>query len=331
MKSKILIIFNGADQSSRKSGGWEADEETEKVAYKISKTLKKSGYQTELKKIEINNIDNDANQLPTDKVIFNYCEWTGNNYLAEVELLKIIAQRNLVYTGCSWQDHEWALDKGRMKFKFSEAGMPILPSVTYSGDAAVIEKGINFPAIVKTSREHCSIGLDEDSVVYDRKSAQIKAKEVYEKYNQPVILEEFAEGNEYQVFVFETNKGMVTLPVYETVYHPAEKPVLMTYADNWLQTDFEKKVKSIGVLNNIDKDEQLRQMAEGYFHKLKMRGYVRFDLREKSGRIFVLEVNPNPAIGWTDEYDFIRVCAQAAGMKYEDILEMVISGARRGV
>ena len=145
------------------------------------------------------------------------------------------------------------------------------------------------------------------------------------------MIEEFAEGNEYQVFVFETGNQLVSLPVYETRYRKTDKPVLVTFRDNWYGGSFSDKVIRVGAIKDAAKDKAIRSLSLEIFKKLKVKGYTRIDFREKSEKLYILELNSNPALGWTEKWDFIKVCGEAAGMTYPDVLQLVISGARPGV
>jgi D-alanine-D-alanine ligase-like ATP-grasp enzyme len=106
---------------------------------------------------------------------------------------------------------------------------------------------------------------------------------------------------------------------------------LVTFKDNWYGGSFSDKVVRVGVTRDVMKDTSIRSLAVEIFNKLRVKGYTRVDFREKSGKLFILELNSNPALGWTEEWDFIKVCAEAAGMTYTDVLKLVISGARPGV
>ncbi len=75
----------------------------------------KLGYQSKNIEVFKNKIDSVVRKFDADDLIFNYCEWTGNDYKVEVEMLKMIAERRLTYTGVSWKEYEWMGDKTVMK------------------------------------------------------------------------------------------------------------------------------------------------------------------------------------------------------------------------
>ncbi len=106
---------------------------------------------------------------------------------------------------------------------------------------------------------------------------------------------------------------------------------MVTFKDNWYGGSFFDKVVRVGVIKDAAKDAAVRSLAVEIFEKLKVKGYTRIDFREKSGKLYILELNSNPALGWTEKWDFIKVCGEAAGMTYPDVLQLVISGARPGV
>lgn len=325
---KHIVIYNEIENKISDPEVLVADEETVHAAEKIFQSLLKRNIDCELVPINLHNFTDVLKGLDEKSVVVNYCEWTGKYYPQGVEVLKILAEKNMVYTGGNWKDFEWSSDKLLMRKIFLDHDFPVLKSRAVAQNEDVTDLDMNYPAIVKTTREHCSIGLDDTSVVFDEASALKKAKSLSNKYQQPVLIEEFAEGNEYQLFIFLTDKGMVTLPVYETEYEKEGGPKLMTYAENWEDEELSKKIKRVGVIQDENKDKLIREMGKKMFSELNMRGYARIDFREKAGELYILEINVNPSIAWTDEYDFISVCATAEGLNFDDILDLVLAGAK---
>ena len=333
MMKNIVVIYNHPDIDI-KDGNLNIspeDQDTLIGAKKIYNTLGKMGYKVTIKGIKAIEMEDSIRNIPKETLIFNNCEWTGKNSQVPIEMLKIFAEEGRVYTGCSWKDYEWSMEKQKTKEALEIFNFPLLNSTIYENGKLLNGNDLCFPAIVKTNKEHCSVGLDEDSVVYDLPSALNKADQLYQQYQQPILVEEFAEGNEYQVFVFDTPQGLVTLPAYETIYKFSNKPVLITFEDNWINESVNNKVSYIGRMKDKQKEIKITNLARDIFTKMKIRGYIRIDFREKDGKLYVLEVNTNPAISWTDELDFIRVCGEAAGLDYQGLLDLVLSGAKSGV
>ncbi len=320
--NKILVIYNAADRSDP------TEEETKIGAEKIFNYLRGGGCDVSIRKVFKNRISEFVREVDRNTLVFNYCEWTGKKCKYEIELLERMAKRGISFTGCNARQHEILLDKTLMVEKFRSFGVPMLGSVMMNAndDAAKLAH-IKYPAIVKTTLEHCSIGLTKNCVVYDGVSAVRQVRRLYKKFRQPIMVEEFANGNEYQVFVFRTRRGVRTLPVYETQYRKLHEPVLITYAENWLGKSISKKVKRIGVTMNQMMDRKIRRMGVELFKKLGSIGYIRMDLRVRDSRLYVLEANPNPSIAWTEDLDFIKVCAEAAGKDFGQIIEWIISGS----
>ena len=325
----IKVIYNGSDDDVLEDVKV-TYEETFYGANKIYETLSTKYPNVQLVLIRKESIAEQLAEFEEGSLVFNYCEWTGNNIKDELELLKEVEARNFPYTGCSYDEHGLLLDKTIMKNEIKKRGFDNLNYIFADENTDVSElNGLSFPVIIKPTLEHCSIGLDDDSVAFDAQTALDKAKSVSKKYQQKVMVEEFANGNEYQAFVFETEKGLETLPVYETRYKASDKPVLVTFEDNWTDSHIDEKVERIGILQDQEKDQAIRLLATKLFASFGGKGYVRVDFRERDGKLYVLELNPNPSIAWTDEQDFINVCATGAGMTFEQVLDWVVSGARK--
>jgi D-alanine-D-alanine ligase len=322
---KYSVIYNQENEESEPDIA-ATDEETVFGAEKIFAYLQTCGF-AEIIPMQADNYETKMNRLDKNSIVVNYCEWSGNNYRYAINLLKYLEENNYAYTGGSWKDFLWSADKLLMRDLFINNKFPILNSRIFGTDQNVSLSNINYPAIVKTTREHCSIGLDDTSVVSDEVQAIKKATSLSEKYQQPVMIEEFAEGNEYQLFVFSTDRGLVTLPVYETIYNESNNLNLISYAENWTDDELSKKIKKIGITEDKKKNSAVTELGIEMFKTLNMRGYCRMDFREKGADLKVLEINVNPSIAWTDEFDFISVCGTAAGLNFNGIVDLVISGA----
>jgi D-alanine-D-alanine ligase len=124
---------------------------------------------------------------------------------------------------------------------------------------------------------------------------------VIEKYHQFALVEEFIEGRELNVGLLETNGKVGVLPISEIDYSefPEGVPKICGYEAKWIPESLEyQKSKPIcpAPLEWVVK-KRVEQLALKVFKLFGCRDYARVDMRiARDGKIYVLEVNPNPDI-----------------------------------
>lgn len=320
--NKIAVIYSQVDPLSTNDEEKLADKDTYDSAQLVYESLLRQGYEAELYGMEPNNIEV-IKKIKAD-IFFNMCEWTGNKSEKSVRVVKILEQLNRNYTGGDLMSQIWGNDKVLMKKEMARIGLPI-PRWT-SDDK--LQDAV-FPSIVKTSKEHCSIGISAASIVKDGPSLVLQVAEMRKKFSQPLIIEEFLPGNEYQAFVIGTNKAPLVLPLYETVYkmNAFDDLVLMTFDDNWSDENVSNKVKRIGIANDGDLTNQIVNLARKAFVDLECVGYIRLDFRVKDGKPYVLEINVNPGLGWGEDED-VAVSARAANLSFDQLIKLIIDAPR---
>ena len=69
--------------------------------------------------------------------------------------------------------------------------------------------------------------------------------------------------------------------------------------------------------------EKIQHVCKRAFRALELSGYARIDLRlEESGRVWVLEANPNPQIAKGEDF---AASAAVTGLSYETVLQRIIN------
>src|SRR5262249_38772942 len=94
------------------------------------------------------------------------------------------------------------LDKDCAKRMVAAAGVATPAWQVYRGDYAAVEKelqNLTLPLIIKPAFEGSSKGILSTSLVRDRGQLEAKLDEVFCHYRQPVLIEEFIEGDELTV------------------------------------------------------------------------------------------------------------------------------------
>jgi D-alanine-D-alanine ligase len=137
-------------------------------------------------------------------------------------------------------------------------------------------------------------------------------------YKQDIIAEEYIEGRELNVAVL----GNSILPVSEIDFTglPENFPKIVTYDGKWIAESIYYENTKPKCPADLDKKlkKKVETIALHAFEALGCRDYARIDLRiSKSGKPYVIEVNPNPDI--SEDSGFARA-ASAKGISYPELL-----------
>lgn len=186
-----------------------------------------------------------------------------------------------------------------------------------------IPKTINlkYPIIIKLVTEDASIGISENSVVYDYESLKQQCKFLFSTYNKDVILEEYIAGRELNVSIL----GGKTLPISGINFQglPKNLPKIVTYEAKWSpgSTYYKYSNPECPVELPLKLEEKIKEVALSAYRALGCRDYARVDIRLTKHNIpYVIEVNPNPDI--SPDSGFIR-STEAAGIPYDELLSIL--------
>jgi len=188
-----------------------------------------------------------------------------------------------------------------------------------------------FPLIVQPSQEHAGLGFDRESVVHSKKALRAKMREILREYSQPVMVEAFLPGREFNVGIIGGQRLRV-LPLAEVDYTqlPASIPPIMSYAAKWIETSEEYGKTSVVCPAAADPAlaREVSTTALRAFRAVGAWGYGRVDIRlDADGRPCVLDVNCNACL--EEGHGLVRQ-ADRAGISYPGLLQMIVRAAIEG-
>ena len=180
---------------------------------------------------------------------------------------------------------------------------------------------LKFPVILKLLNEDASIGISEYSVVNNSDEFKKQLDFLSNTYKQDIIAEEYIEGRELNVAIL----GTTVLPISEIDFTglPENLPKIVTYESKWFAESIYYEHTKPKCPADLDKKlkKKITTIALEAFNALSCRDYARVDIRlDKSGRPYVIEVNPNPDI--SDDSGFARAAA-AKGISYPELLNTI--------
>lgn len=233
-------------------------------------------------------------------VVFNLCESVYGNSCWEMNIPALLDLFRIPYTGSSPLTLGLCQDKGKVK-DILQSQEILTPRYRIFERAAGPLKGNLFPIIVKPLHEDGSLGISRESVVFDDETLGKQIQYVIEQYQQPALVEEFVDGRELNVGLMETDGKVEILPISEIDYSefPEGVPKICGYEAKWVteSSEYQKSKPVCPALLEWITKKRIEHIAVRVFKLFECRDYARVDIRvDRDGKIYVLEVNPNPDI-----------------------------------
>lgn len=262
-------------------------------------------------------------------VVFNLVESLGKDQRLSSVVAGLFELVGLPYTGAPFQTLMVTTDKALTKTILKAEGIRT-PEWWLFRDGISPSRVTGFPVLLKPAFEDASIGIDEDSLLYNEEEIVACLKRMISTYNQPILIERFIEGREFNVSLVERPDGtMEVLPVAEMVFNdwPEGKPRIVSYRAKWSMDSFEAK-NTVRRFNPEDAPlDKIKEVSLRCWDVLGLKGYARVDMRmDAEGNLYVLEVNANPCL--SPDAGFIAA-SEEAGYSAREVVDMIIRSALR--
>lgn len=318
--NKITVLYNLPLDKN-----YLADVDTEVSAKEIAKTLSEQ-YDVQLMGIlpqTISNIQNISADL-----VFDMIEWSGNNFPYALKAIDLLQKTGIPFTGSDSRGFGISADKIVMKKLMDMHGIPTPSWQVFKTGNEKTKTDLNFPLIVKPALEHCGMGVSQLSLAHTSSELHTKVSESLKEFNQPILAEEFIDGRELHVTVFEKNGKPWVLPATEIIFKKSAgfAPIL-SYAGKWEESSEEYGMSWPEIAKLTDAQQRtMEKIAIQAYSELGGRDYPRLDMRLRGDDFFVLEINNNPGIDFSLESGFGLSC-RAAGFDYLEALAHICEHA----
>ena len=307
-KTKIALVV----------GGLSSERE---VSFKTGESFAKALDELQMDYITIEANDDLPSQLQDLRpgVVLNalHGKWAEDGVVQGVcEYLKI------PYTGCGVLASAIGMDKAIAKQIWERNGIQtakgyVIKLKDAKEDLSQLQPEIEFPLVVKPSRDGSSVGI---SICQSKEDWQ-KALESASRYDQELIVESYIPGDEVCVAIFEDKSFTPIEIVPKEGYYDYESKYTSGKTEYFLPARLPEDVLS-----------QLKKVALESYHCIGGRSYARVDFRVKDKKdIYILEINTLPGctetslvpksvahegIGFTE---FVRRLIMTARLDYENV------------
>jgi len=265
-------------------------------------------------------------------IVFNIAEG-GTSRFRESEVPAVLDSLNIPYTGSNTFSLAVAMNKALTKKILISQHIPTAPFQIFIKGDEDLNPGLKFPLIIKPNREGSAKGIALSNVVYTKESLYAKVNQVIWEYRQEALAEEFIEGKELTVGILENAKTII-LPVLEIDFSSCAKSGEYFYS--WRMKEYQGD-RELGLTPAFHCPARLDKHIEGQVKEVALRTHhavgcfdiSRIDIRLSRENIpYVLEINPLP--GLDPHASNFPLMAYSAGMKYEDLIEIILlSGYNR--
>ncbi len=241
----------------------------------------------------------------------------------QAHVVAMLEMLDIPFVGSGLSAHILGLHKQVAKRIFLTEGIPT-PSfqVFYQGDEP-LNTELKFPLIVKPEHEGSSIGITEDSVVFDEEALRKRVKAIIRDFDQAALAEEFIRGREFTMGILGNDNPEV-FPIEEIIFYhqDTDKMGAMTLDIKARDAIIPKAPADL----DEDKAEEMRRYAVKAFQSLGCRDFIRIDIRmAEDGTPYFLEVNTLP--GMQPDYSEFPRMSVAAGYEYKDLVEKLMKVA----
>jgi len=323
---KIVILHSDISPDAR-----EDELDCLQQAESIAGALRTLNYEAVLLPFELN-LNNTITMLKSLKpyAVFNIVETLDSRGSLIYFAPAILDILQIPYTGCPTEAVFQTSNKPLSKKIMHYAGIATPSWMDQKGFGSRTDTADIY--LIKSSWEHASIGLDEDSLIpYINNENLLQEMTLRKgKLGGSCYAEAYIDGREFNVALISDREGVEVLPIAEMIFqdYAPDKPKIVDYKAKWIADSFEynNTIRKYD-LPESDSDliSDLREIALRCWHLFSLRGYARVDFRvDKNSKPWVLEINSNPCL--SPDAGF-AAALQHANIKYHEAIGLIIENA----
>ena len=323
----ILLTHENFIPPDTLDGVENVEKEPWKTEYDVVSTLRRAGH--EVWPVGVGSelgVIREAIESHKPHVAFNLLEEFDGYPLFEQHVVSYLELKKQNYTGCNPRGLTLSHDKALTKKILTYHRIHVPRFAVYPLGRKVLRPDrLRFPLFVKSVSDEGSVGIAHASIVRDDEKLKERVEFIRQQNQTPAIAEEYIEGREIYVGVIGNRKLQAYTPWEMLINNlPEGSPNIATSKVKW-DVEYQKK---IGLTTRPAKLEAqmkkaLERLSKRIYRILGLSGYARIDYRlTQDGRIYVLEVNPNPHIAKNEDF---ADSAEHCGVKYQALLQKILT------
>jgi D-alanine-D-alanine ligase len=271
-------------------------------------------------------------------IVFNMAEGLrGPNREAHVPA--ICEFFGVPYSGSDPFTLSLCLDKARTKEVLSYYGVPTarFKLIHEPGELARSRSEVlTFPVFAKPVHEGSSKGITEQNFCRTQLELEEQVARLLDRYEQPVLVEEFLPGQEFTCAVLGNGADATVLPIVAINFAALPSDALPIYGFEakwiWDRPDNPLEMFECPARVSSELRRAIERVTLDAYRVLGCRDWSRIDVRlDAVGNPNVIEANPLPGIlPDPEDNSCLPKAAAAAGMSYDELIQScVIAAAER--
>ena len=280
-----------------------------------------------------------TDRLSAVELVFNLAEGSRGR-CREAWVPMLLEVLKVPYVGSDALALSVGLDKVACKRLAVAHGIPTPPwTVITHPDRLPAQIPVRFPAIVKPRYEGSGIGIDEGAIVSNRTELAQRARWLFARWPEEMLIEEMVPHGELTVCVIgndpptETALSSLSRECRDAVAaRPTAYPAIQRPLDPRSRLSCHVARAATGpwetpLVLNESLEAQARRIALTLFEALGCADVARVDLRvDEQGKVWFLEINPLPSF---DPEGSFGLLAEHAGLSYPQIIDRILQAAIR--
>ena len=281
-------------------------------------------------------------------VVLNLCDGDEINGTPGVSVVKLLEEKDIIYTGSDEYFYNITTSKIPMKTEFDKAGIQNAAWETIRDkqvDAAALFEKLGKPVIVKPAVSGGSMGVGIKNVVDNETDLQQLVENMFAGYRgwnltaDGIIAEKFISGPEYTTLL----SGSYDDPANAVVYTPVERVFHASLPDKekFLSFDrlweiYEEESAMPGEENFYEYQlppaeliEPIKKLSWDAYCATKGKGYTRVDIRmdAETKQLYVLEVNAQCGISEDENFTSIGAILRFSGKRFSQLVIEILNDA----
>lgn len=296
-------------------------------------------------------IDSIAQERDTQAIypiVFNLCDGDEVNGTPGISVVKLLAKKQLIYTGADANYYTITTSKINMKRAFDVANVAtpkwkaiVQPHQTITELFSQLGK----PIIVKPSVAGGSMGIGIKNVVSTFIELETQVHRMFQGYHgwqlttDGLVAEAFVNGPEYTVFIvgnYNDKANAIIYPPVERVFHASlpENEKFLSFDRLWEIYEDENPMPNGAnfyeyAVPETSLHEALKQLAWDAYVAVQGSGYSRVDIRmdKATGALYVLEANAQCGISEDENYTSIGAILKFANTSFTELVVQIINNS----
>lgn len=318
---RIGVAYNFQNPNEQTS-----DTQDFEAAQECEKALKSLGYHVNA--LDCNIMTKLTETISADEVnlVFNIkARILGSEY-GEIHAASLFDMLDVPYTGADSVTLGVCRDVSRIKKLLQFHNIPTARWDYIYELTDEIRDDFRYPVIIKPMYDESVINIGQDFIVRDKDSLHKKSSELLKSHKEPLLIEEFIEGDEYHAVILGNDNSVRALPLTRFIFNSEKNngwPVyqnVTTGQDIAVRDDFSVQRPPKNISKKLE--SLITEIALDTYNVLEFKDYGLIKIRvDKDQNPYVISVDPLPSLG---EKGDLAVAASLVGLNHGALLEEII-------